>query len=108
MDDKQEYLRWLEEMWDVQKFDLRGSTEREEERTEEVLEVFRGLARLSKRHVEPRASRLESCPEGRTENKPGPSRPASSGVSPEARTFHGHRSGAGGCDPRSGVRPDRC
>jgi hypothetical protein len=53
MDDKQEYLRWLEEMWDVQKFDLQGSTEREEERTEEVLEVFRGLARFSKRHVEP-------------------------------------------------------
>ncbi len=53
MDDKQEYLRWLEEMWDVQKFDLRGSTEREEERTEEVLEMFRGLARLSKHHVEP-------------------------------------------------------
>ena len=53
MDDKQEYLRWLEEMWDIQKFDLQGSTEREEERTEEVLEVFRGLARLSKRHVEP-------------------------------------------------------
>jgi hypothetical protein len=53
MDDKQEYLRWLEEMWDVQKFDLQGSTEREEERTEEVLEVFRGLARLSKGHVEP-------------------------------------------------------
>jgi hypothetical protein len=43
MDDKQDYLRWLEEMWDVQKFDLQGSTEREEERTEEVLEVFRGL-----------------------------------------------------------------
>ena len=53
MDDKQEYLRWLEEMWDVQKFDLQGSTEREEERTEEVLEVFRGLARLSRHHVEP-------------------------------------------------------
>jgi len=53
MDDKQEYLRWLEEMWGVQKFDLQGSTEREEERTEEVLEMFRGLVRLSKRHVEP-------------------------------------------------------
>ena len=52
MDDKQAYLRWLEEMWDVQKFDLQGSTEREEERTEEVLEMFRGLVRLSKRHVE--------------------------------------------------------
>ena len=53
MDDKQEYLRWLEEMWDVQKFDLQGSSEREEERTEEVLEMFRGLARLSKSQVEP-------------------------------------------------------
>ncbi len=53
MDDKQEYLRWLEEMWDVQKFDLQGSSEREEERTEEVLEMFRSLARLSKRQVEP-------------------------------------------------------
>jgi hypothetical protein len=53
MNDKQEYLRWLEEMWDVQKFDLQGSTEREEERTEEVLEVFKGLVRLSKRHVGP-------------------------------------------------------
>jgi hypothetical protein len=53
MNDKQDYLRWLEEMWDVQKFDLQGSTEREEERTEEVLEVFRDLVRLSKRRVEP-------------------------------------------------------
>ena len=53
MDDKQDYLRWLEEMWDVQKFDLQGSTEREEERTEEVLEMFRSLVRLSKRQVEP-------------------------------------------------------
>ena len=53
MDDKQAYLRWLEEMWDVQKFDLQGSTEREEERTEEVLEMFRSLVRLSKRNVEP-------------------------------------------------------
>jgi hypothetical protein len=53
MDDKQSYLRWLEEMWNVQKFDIHGSTEREEERTEEVLEVFRGLVRLSRRRVEP-------------------------------------------------------
>ena len=51
MDDKQEYLRWLEEMWNVQKFNLQGSTERGEERTEEVLEVFRELVRLSKRRV---------------------------------------------------------
>jgi hypothetical protein len=53
MNDKQDYLRWLEEMWNVQKFDLQGSTEREEERTEEVLEMFKNLARLSKRQVEP-------------------------------------------------------
>ncbi len=52
MDDKQRYLRWLEEMWNVQKFDVYGSTEREEERTEEVLEVFRDLVRLSRRRVE--------------------------------------------------------
>lgn len=51
MEDKQSYLRWLEEMWDVQKFDVQGSTEREEEKTEEVLEIFRGLARLSRRRV---------------------------------------------------------
>jgi hypothetical protein len=51
MDDNQRYLRWLEEMWDVQKFDIHGSTEREEKRTEEVLEMLRGLARLSRRHV---------------------------------------------------------
>ena len=53
MDDKQLYLRWLEEMWDVQKFDVSGSAEREEKRTEEVLEMFKGLSRLSKRRVEP-------------------------------------------------------
>ncbi len=52
MDDKQRYLRWLEEMWNVQKFDVYGSTEREEERTEEILEVFRDLVRLSRRRVE--------------------------------------------------------
>jgi hypothetical protein len=53
MDDKQNYLRWLEEMWNVQRFDILGSTEREEERTEEVFEMFRGLARLSRCRVEP-------------------------------------------------------
>jgi hypothetical protein len=53
MEDKQSYLRWLEEMWNVQKFDIHGSTEREEERTDEVLEVFRGLISLSRRRVEP-------------------------------------------------------
>jgi hypothetical protein len=40
-------------MWDVQKFDIHGSTEREEKRTEEVLEMLRGLARLSRYRVEP-------------------------------------------------------
>jgi hypothetical protein len=53
MDDKEKYMRWLEEMWNVQRFDTHGSTEREEERTEEVLEVFRGLVRLSRHRVEP-------------------------------------------------------
>ncbi len=52
MKNEQSYLRWLEEMWDVQKFDVQGSTEREEEKTEEILEIFRGLARLSGRRVE--------------------------------------------------------
>lgn len=65
MDDKQEYLRWLEEMWDVQKFDLQGSTEREEERTEEVLEMFRDLARLSKHHAKP-----PHLPPGESPRKP--------------------------------------
>ncbi len=53
MDDREKYLRWLEEMWDVQKFDVPGSAEREEKKTEEVLEMFRGLDRLSRRRVEP-------------------------------------------------------
>ena len=53
MDDKQKYMRWLEEMWNVERFDIHGSTEQEEERTEEVLEVFRGVVSLSKRRVEP-------------------------------------------------------
>jgi hypothetical protein len=47
------YLRWLEEMWEVQKFDLQGSTEREEQKKEEILEMLRGLAHLSRRRVEP-------------------------------------------------------
>ena len=55
MDDKEKYLRWLEEMWDVQKFDVPGSTEREEKRKEEILEMFKGLAHFSKRHIDPPA-----------------------------------------------------
>ncbi len=50
--DKESYMRWLEGMWDVHKFDLYGSMEREEKRTEEVLEIFRGLGELSRCRVE--------------------------------------------------------
>jgi hypothetical protein len=52
MDDREKYLRWLEEMWDAQKFDVHGSAEREEKKTDEILEMFRGPDRLSKRRVE--------------------------------------------------------
>jgi hypothetical protein len=52
-DDKEEYMNWLERMWDVQKFDIPGRTEREEARTEDVLKLFQGLGDLAKRHVEP-------------------------------------------------------
>jgi hypothetical protein len=47
MDDKEKYLRWLEEMWD-----LHNNITREEKRKEEVLKVFEGLVRLSRRRVE--------------------------------------------------------
>jgi hypothetical protein len=47
MDDKQKYMRWLETLWD-----LHNRISREEKRKEEVLEVFEGLARLSKQRVE--------------------------------------------------------
>lgn len=53
MDDKEKYLRWLEEMWDVHKFDIHGSTEREEKRKEEVLGVFEGLGEIARRCAEP-------------------------------------------------------
>ena len=47
MNDKQKYMRWLEEMWN-----LYNSISREEKRKEEVLKVFEGLAYLSRRHVD--------------------------------------------------------
>ncbi len=47
MDDKEKYMRWLETMWD-----LHNSISREEKRKAEVLEVFEGLAHLSKRRIE--------------------------------------------------------
>ena len=52
MDDKLDYMRWLEQMWDVSKFDPYSRTQREEERTEEVLGIFKELGELSKRRVE--------------------------------------------------------
>ncbi len=52
MEDEQSYLRWLEEMWDIQKFDVHGSTEREEKRKEEILEMFKGLSEIAGRRVE--------------------------------------------------------
>ena len=51
--DKKDYMRWLEWMWDVQKFDVPGRSEREEARVEEVLKLFKDLGDLAKRHVEP-------------------------------------------------------
>ncbi len=53
MNDVERYMRWLEEMWDVHKFDPHGSTEREEKRKEEVLEMLSGLGELAKRRVGP-------------------------------------------------------
>jgi hypothetical protein len=52
-DKKEDYMDWLERMWDVQKFDVPGRSEREEARTEDVLKIFKGLGDLAKRHVEP-------------------------------------------------------
>jgi hypothetical protein len=51
--DEKYYTNWLGFMWDVQKFDILGRTEREEARTEEVLKVFQGIGDLAKRYVEP-------------------------------------------------------
>ncbi len=52
MDSKENYLRWLEEMWDVHKFDIHGRTQREEERKEEILQMFRKICELAQHHVE--------------------------------------------------------
>jgi hypothetical protein len=45
-------MRWLEEMWDVHKFDPHGSTEHEEKRKEEILGIFEGLGEIAERRVE--------------------------------------------------------
>lgn len=47
MDDKEKYLRWLQQMWD-----LHNSITREEKRKQEVLKVFEDLAHLSRRRLE--------------------------------------------------------
>ena len=51
MEENLDYMRWLEQMWDVSKFDSYGRTQREEERTEEILGVFKELVELSERRV---------------------------------------------------------
>jgi hypothetical protein len=54
MDAKHHYMRWLEEMWEVHKFDIPGRTEREERKKDETLEIFRRLVKLSKqRRIDP-------------------------------------------------------
>jgi hypothetical protein len=48
------YLLWLEERWDAHKLDIHyGNGEREDRRTEEVLELFKSLGELSKCEVAP-------------------------------------------------------
>ncbi len=46
-DNKKRYLRWLEEMREIH-----NSISREEERKEEVLEIFQALRKLARRRVE--------------------------------------------------------
>ena len=52
MNSKEKYMRWLEEMWDVHKFDIHGRTQREEERKEEILQMFWKISELAQHHVE--------------------------------------------------------
>ena len=52
MNSKEKYMRWLEEMWDVHKFDIHGRTQREEKRKEEILQMFRKISELAQHHVE--------------------------------------------------------
>ena len=47
-DDGERYMRWLEGMWETHKLDLGyPNAGREEERTEEILRMLRGLGELS-------------------------------------------------------------
>jgi hypothetical protein len=52
MNDKYCYMRWLEEMWEVHKFDILGRTEREERKKDETLEIFRGIVKLSESDID--------------------------------------------------------
>jgi hypothetical protein len=52
MNDKYWYMRWLEEMWEVHKFDILGRTEREERKKDETLEIFRGIVKLSEPDID--------------------------------------------------------
>jgi hypothetical protein len=45
--DKERHLRWMEMMWERHQ-----TNAREEGRTREVIEVFEGIAELSRRRVE--------------------------------------------------------
>jgi len=51
--DNEKYMRWLKEMWDAHKLDPRSSdVDREEKRTEEVLETLKALGEeLANQHV---------------------------------------------------------
>jgi hypothetical protein len=51
MDSKEKYLRWLEEMWDVHKFDIQGRSQREEKRKEEILQMLREISEVAQHHV---------------------------------------------------------
>jgi hypothetical protein len=71
MDSKEKYLRWLEEMWDVHKFDVYGRTEREEERKEEVLQMFRKISELAQHPMEAPRFSLWRPSDGKDEIAPG-------------------------------------
>ena len=48
------YLLWLEERWDAHKLDIHyGNGEREDKRTEDVLEMLKSLGVLSRHGVDP-------------------------------------------------------
>jgi hypothetical protein len=50
--DKERYKRWLEARWETYKRDYHGSTEHEDQRTEEVLEMLKDIGELSKREID--------------------------------------------------------